>query len=118
MRTDRLRLQDILDACEIIRQYTPESRAQFDADPPVRSHILFHVQIIGEAVSKLSQSLRDRHPQVPWKPIARMRNLIAHVYFGIDWDEVWQVACHDIPALASQVQAVLDALPPDDDRAA
>jgi uncharacterized protein with HEPN domain len=108
-------LLDILDACEVIRQYTPESRARFDADPPVRSHILFHILIIGEAVSKLSQPLRDSHTEVPWKPIAQMRNLIAHVYFGIDWDEVWQVTCNDIPALASQIRAILDSIPPDID---
>jgi uncharacterized protein with HEPN domain len=113
MRTDRLRLQDILDAIAIIEQYTPADRAQFDADFPVRTHILFHVQVIGEAVSRLSQPLRTVNPQVPWRPIARMRNTIAHVYFGIDWNEVWQVARRDVPALKPQIQAILDSLPPD-----
>lgn len=117
MRGDRLRLQDILDACEVIQEYTPESREQFDADPPLRSHILFHIQIIGEAVANVSQPLRDRHPEVPWKPIARMRNIIAHVYFGIDWDEVWQVAYRDIAPFKSQIEAILATLPDDADDA-
>ncbi len=109
MRGDHLRLLDILDACEVILQYTPELHRAFDEDPPLRSHILFHIQIIGEATSKLSQSLRDRYPDVPWKSIARMRNLIAHVYFGIDWNEVWQVACRDIAPLKAQIEAILAA---------
>jgi len=110
LRGDRLRLLDILDACRVILQYTPASQDQFDADPPLRSHILFHIQIIGEATSKLSQPLRDKHPDIPWKSIARMRNLIAHVYFGIDWNEVWQVACRDIPLLTTQIESVIASL--------
>jgi uncharacterized protein with HEPN domain len=115
MRGDRLRPQDILEACNVIQEYTPESRGQFDADPPLRSHIPFHIQVIGEAVSNLSQALRDRYPHVPWKSIARMRNIIAHVYFGIDWEEVWQVACHDISDFKAQIEAILASLPPDQD---
>jgi uncharacterized protein with HEPN domain len=113
MRVDRLRLQDILDAIEVIARCASIKRQEFDANPPIRSHILLHIQIIGEAVSRLSQDLRDQNPQVPWKPIARMRNVIAHVYFGIDWNEVWQVAQNDVPALKPQIQAILASLPPE-----
>jgi len=110
VRGDRLRLLDILDACNVILEYTPESRQTFDADPPLRSHILFHVQVIGEATSKLSETLRGQYQDVPWKSIARMRNLIAHVYFGIDWNEVWQVACRDIAPLKMRVESILAAM--------
>ncbi len=60
MRGDRLRLSDIIDAIMIIERDTPDSREKFDADTPIKSHILLHIQIIGEAASKLSQSLRDQ----------------------------------------------------------
>jgi uncharacterized protein with HEPN domain len=113
MRGDRLRLSDILDAIAIIQRDVPPTRDEFDADPPIKSHILLHTQIIGEAASRLSQALRDQHPQVPWRPIMRMRNIITHVYFGIDWNEVWQVAVRDIPALKPQIEAILATLPPD-----
>jgi uncharacterized protein with HEPN domain len=113
MRGDRLRLQDILDAIEVITEYAAVTRQEFDANPPVKSHILFHIQVIGEAVSKLSQDVRDLDPQVPWQSIARMRNVIAHVYFGIDWDEVWQVARNDVPSLKPRIQVLLAALPPE-----
>ena len=113
MRSDRLRLKDILDAIAIIEQHTPASRAQFDADFPIRTLLLFHIQVIGEAISRVSQPLRDANPDIPWKPIARMRNIIARVYFGIDWNEVWQVVRNDIPALKIRIQAILDSLLPD-----
>ena len=113
MRSDYLRLLDILDACKVILQYTPESRQEFDEDPPLRSHILLHIQIIGEAASKLSQPLRDQYPEVPWKAIMRMRTLIAHVYFGIDWNEVWQVAYRDIVPLKAQIETILAAVDED-----
>ena len=70
MRSDRLRMQDILGAIAVIEQYTPADRAQFDADFPIRTHLLFHVQVIGEAVSRLSQPVRDANPHIPWKSIA------------------------------------------------
>jgi uncharacterized protein with HEPN domain len=114
MRTDTLRLQDILDAIAAIRRHTPATRDEFDAVEPIRSHVLLHVQIIGEAASKLSQKLRADNPQVPWKSIMSMRNIIAHVYFGIDWNEVWQVAVSDIPALRLQIEAILASFPGED----
>ena len=112
MRSDRLRLEDILDAIAVIQRDIPAARQQFDANPPIKSHILLHTLIIGEAASNVSQALRDQNPQVPWKPIIRMRNIVAHVYFGIDWDEVWQVAVRDVAALRPQIEAILASLPP------
>jgi uncharacterized protein with HEPN domain len=113
MRGDRLRLMDILDAIAVIERDTPPTRQQFDASPPIKSHILLHTQIIGEAASMLSQELRDQNPQIPWRPIIRMRNIIAHIYFGIDWNEVWLVAVRDLPNLKPQIEAILASLPPD-----
>lgn len=69
MRTDRLRLQDILEACEVIQQYTPEQRSQFDADPPVRSHILFHIQVIGEPSPTCPAHCAKRIPKYPGSPL-------------------------------------------------
>ena len=102
---------DMLDAIVVIQRDTPGERRQFDAEAPIRSHILLHVLIIGEAASKLSPALRDQNPQVPWKPIMRMRNIIAHVYFGIDWDQVWEVATRDVASLKPQIEGIVASLP-------
>jgi len=89
---------------------TRQPTGKFDSAEPIRSHILLHVQIIGEAASKLSEQLRTDSPQVQWKSIMRMRNIITHVYFGIDWNEVWQVVVRDVPALKLQIEAILASL--------
>lgn len=84
MRTDRDLLQDILDAIGVIERYTPATRESFDADPPVQSHLLRHIQLIGEAVARLSASIKEGHANIPWRQIAGMRNVIVHAYFQID----------------------------------
>ena len=58
MRSDRLLLQDVLDAIEVVRRYLPAGRAAFDADEPLQSHILRNVMIVGEACWRLSQPLK------------------------------------------------------------
>ncbi len=65
MRSDRLRLLDILDAIDEVAKYLPADRAAFDRDPPVQSHIYRHVMIVGEAAWQLSQPIKDAYPDVP-----------------------------------------------------
>ena len=113
MRSDRLRLQDILDATEVIARYLPADRAAFDRDPPVQSHIYRHVMIIGEAAWKLSQEIKDQNPHVPWKQIEGMRHVMVHDYFKVDWNIVYTTADKDIPALKPQIEGMLRSLPPD-----
>lgn len=82
MRTSRLLPQDILDAIAVIERYTPETEASFDADPPVQSHVARHLAIIGEAVARLPKDLKDANPQIPWRVIEDMRNILVHAYFS------------------------------------
>lgn len=112
MRSDRLLLQDILDACETIRQYLPADRATFDADPPLQSHILRNMMIVGEASWRLSQPLKSQNSHIPWKQITGMRHILVHDYFRVDWDVVFATARDDVPAFKPQIEAILASLPP------
>jgi len=107
VRTDRDRLQDILDAIELAQEYVGRGRASFDADQSLRDALSFRVATIGEATRSLSQSLRDANPQVPWRQIGSMRNILIHSYFGINYDIVWSVATNDLPILEQRVRAIL-----------
>jgi uncharacterized protein with HEPN domain len=113
VRTTRLLLQDVLDAIEVIERYTPATPEAFAADPPVQSHVLRHIAIIGEVAARLPQPLRDANPTVPWRQIIAMRNILVHVYHGINWDRVYETARRDIPVLKPAVEAMLAVLPPD-----
>ena len=113
MRTPRLLLNDILDAIAVIEQYTPATSDAFEADPPVQSHIVRHIAIIGEAASRLPQSFRDEHGMVPWRAIIDMRNIVIHVYHGINWQRVYETAQNDVPPLKHQIESILASLPPE-----
>jgi uncharacterized protein with HEPN domain len=110
MRNDAVYLRDILEAIERVERYASRGREVFEADELVQTWIVHHIQIIGEATTKLSQSLRSRHQQVPWAQIAAMRNILVHAYFRIDLDEVWSVVQNDIPNLKRQIETILREL--------
>ncbi len=113
MRSDRLRLHDILDAIAVVVQYLPSDRAAFDRDPPLQSHIFRHVMIIGEAGWSLSKSLKQKHPQIPWKQIEGMRHIMVHDYFKVNWDRVYETARDHVPILKPQIESILASLGPD-----
>ena len=79
----------------------------FQRDETVQVWTLYHVQIIGEAASRVSESLRARYPQVPWPDIVAMRNVIVHHYFGVDLDQVWDAVVNDLPALKGWITQML-----------
>jgi len=113
VRSDRLYLEDILSAIAEIRRYLPSDRADFDANPLLQSHILRHVQIVGEAAFRISQATKDQNPQIPWRQIAGMRHVLVHDYFRVDWDIVFKTARDHVPALEPFVKAAMANCPPD-----
>lgn len=62
--------------------------------------------MVGEAVKRLSEAVRSKHPEVPWKDIAGMRDRLIHGYDSVDTDELWKTAKEDIPALLRHVRTI------------
>lgn len=108
MRDDRAYLDDIIEAIERIERYTERGRTTFESDELIQTWVVHHLQIIGEAVGKLSDEFKEQNPQVPWAPIKAMRNVLVHFYFGVDLDRVWQAVEHNVPELKRSVQSILD----------
>lgn len=111
MMSIRERLQDMLDAIEKIQKYTPQNRSRFDEDELVHVWIVHHLQIIGEAVRFVTPTFRQRHPQVPWREIAGMRNILVHDYGRVNLTIVWETVTTQIPTLKEAIQAILSQLP-------
>lgn len=107
MRDDRSRLLDVIEAIERIERYAARGREAFDRDELLQTWVVHHIQIVGEAVRKLSDALRSEHPEIPWAEIIGMRNIVVHDYFGVDTEEVWAAVERDLPDLKRKIQAIL-----------
>ena len=66
--------------------------------------------IIGEAVSRVSNELKEKNKHIPWKRIKGFRNIVAHDYFGVDAEEVWQIIKNNLPELEGQIKEILKEL--------
>jgi uncharacterized protein with HEPN domain len=92
MQRDPESLIDIVTAIQRILRYTDGvSRADLEANDEKLSAILYQISIIGEATKRLSPTFRDAHPEIPWREIAGMRNVIVHEYDQLDLDVIWDV---------------------------
>jgi uncharacterized protein with HEPN domain len=107
VRGDRDRLLDILESIDRIARHTQSGRPQFEADELVQIWVVHHIEILGEAARGISEALRGRHPEVHWREITAMRNVLSHRYFGIDVEAVWTTVERDLPRLKAMLEAVL-----------
>ena len=83
----------------------------FLVDLKTQSAVLHQVTVLGEAVKRLSQAFRDRHPILPWSLMAGMRDQLIHGYDAVDLDEVWKTATHDVPEVLIKLEPLLPRRP-------
>jgi uncharacterized protein with HEPN domain len=105
MRRDTERLLDILEAIDNVLKYADRGEETFQQDELVRVWVLYHLQIIGEAMFKIPGDVRERHPAIPWRRFIALRNIFVHEYFGIDLRVAWQTVA-ELPELRSLVEAM------------
>jgi len=92
-RDYRLYLDDVREACEkVIRYIQGLTFEQFVEDERTFDAVVRNLEIAGEAVKHIPQQERDRYSRVEWRKIAGLRDVVAHEYFGIDEDVLWDVA--------------------------
>lgn len=107
-RADRDLLGDILESIRRARRYTEgQGYEQFLEDTKTQDAVIRALEILGEATKKLSPSLREIHPEIPWKNMAGVRDKLIHDYFGVNVDVVWEIVRDQLSALAEQIEAVL-----------
>jgi uncharacterized protein with HEPN domain len=71
------------------------------------SAVIREFEIIGEAVGKLPEELKGEYPEIPWQDVKDFRNLLAHEYFGVDLEIVWNTIRDDLPMLMDAVQRIV-----------
>ena len=69
--------------------------------------VVRNLEIIGEAAKHIPAEVQARYPDVEWRSIAGLRDIVAHEYFGIDEDILWDIIMHQVPALLTQVRQIL-----------
>jgi uncharacterized protein with HEPN domain len=108
MPRDQESLIDISTAIKRILRYTDGvSRSELEANDEKLSAILYQITIIGEATKRLSQAVRDQHPEIPWREMAGMRDVIVHEYDQIDLEIVWDVVHNRLSALLDLVERLV-----------
>ena len=97
MSGDRIYLRHILDAIQRIESYVGDGRDAFLADSMPQDAVMRQLEVIGEAVKRLSAEARSRKPHVRWREIAGMRDVPIHQYFAVDIDQVWEATQRNLP---------------------
>ncbi len=107
MNRDRDFLLDIVELIETINRHRPATEEDFVNDEVLLTAVVHWVQTLGEAANAVSEATRSSYPDIPWRRMVDMRNLLAHGYRYVDPAIVWQAVVGDLPTLETRIRGIL-----------
>jgi uncharacterized protein with HEPN domain len=108
MKEDLIYISHILTAISDIKDFTAGmTKKDFFKNKMAEHAVVRNIEVIGEASKHLSARFREKHKDIPWKDIIKMRNKVTHFYFGINYDIVWKVVKRDILLLEKKLEAII-----------
>ena len=107
-REYRVYLDDIIESIDRIEKYTKGiSYEEFSSGSIYIDAVARNLEIIGEAVKSLPSEMKQKHPEIEWKKIAGLRDILIHEYFGIDSRIIWDIIANKLPDLKNSVKKIL-----------
>ncbi|ONN27352.1 hypothetical protein XJ44_04230 [Thermosipho affectus] len=108
MKNDIVYLKHILDSMEAILDFVHgKTYNEFLKNRMMWSAVIREMEVIGEATKNLSHKFREKYPEIPWRKMAGMRDVLIHGYFKTDLEAVWKTAVEDIPILKPKIERII-----------
>jgi uncharacterized protein with HEPN domain len=107
MNKDTLYLESMRECLERIDEYTEKGETYFLASRLVQDGVIRNLEVLGEATKNLSDDLRSANPEIPWRQIAGMRDVLIHDYLRVNLRRVWQTVVSDLPPLRTVINTLL-----------
>lgn len=104
-----LYLEDMILSMQRIEEYLGDlDFKKFKMTYIVVDAVVRNFEIIGEASKKIPTDIQEKYPEIPWRKMYGLRNLIAHEYFGIDYEMIWEIAKNNLPKNRMDLQKTIE----------
>ena len=111
-RSWELFLRDMLESARKITRFTADCGLEnFVANDMMYDAVLYNLQVLGEAAKKIPDPVRQRYPEIDWRGVAGLRDVLSHAYFAVDNIALWKIVSADVPRLVTQLERIETNLP-------
>jgi len=104
-----LYLEDMLDSMKRIQTYIEGlDYEEFHKNSLVSDAVIRNFEVLGEASKNVPEEIKAKYPDIPWKEMYGLRNLVTHAYFGVDYEILWEIAKNHLPANRTELKKIIE----------